>query len=80
VTSGGGLDGWTLARQLLTEIAQSQDKRLTEVERLLDQIRVEIISEIRVEIASLKAKAGLWAALAAAVPAAIAALVWLLTR
>jgi hypothetical protein len=80
VTNGSGFDGWTVVRQLLTEVADSQDKRLTNVERLLDQLRVEIIGEIRVEIAALKAKAGLWAALAAAVPAAIAALVWLLMR
>lgn len=76
----GGLEGWgEYKRHVVGEL----DRLTQEVRSLREELgrfRADDISAIKVEVAMLKVKAGLWGAVAGAVPATVAALLWFMSK
>lgn len=73
-----GRNGWSEYQKLVLSRLDGQDRSLTELGNEVKELRSKDVVDLKVEIAMLKVKAGLWGAAAGAVPGALAVLyVWL---
>ena len=66
---GGGANGWGEWKRLILASIERQDREHSELIRSLDAVRIDL--------AGLKVKAGIWGALAGLIPV-IAAILWTL--
>lgn len=72
--------GWNEYKLLVLEQIERLSKQVTNLEAKVDGFRADDMGNVKVEIALLKQKAGLWGAIAGMIPAAIAALVWYVSK
>lgn len=72
--------GWNEYKLLVLDKLEVVCGQIKELERKVDAFRSDDIASVKVDIALLKQKAGLWGAIAGLVPSAIAAIVWWLTH
>jgi hypothetical protein len=70
-----GLEGWGEYKRLILQELERLAKRIEDLDSKIDRFRGDDIASLKVEVAMLKVKAGMWGALAGAVPAAIA-IIW----
>lgn len=75
--SEGGLPapGWNEYKLLVLDQLTRVSNQVLDLERKMDSFRADDIANVKVEIALLKQKAGLWGAVAGLIPGAIAALI-----
>jgi len=72
--------GWNEYKLLVLDQIEKVCRQVGELERKVDAMRADDITAVKVEIALLKQKAGLWGAIAGLIPGALAALVWYLSH
>ena len=71
-------NGWSAYQKLVLSELEDHSRGLSELAGELKQLRTKDITDIKVEIAMLKIKAGLWGAGAGAIPGLIAAFgIWI---
>lgn len=75
-----GFEGWGEYTRLTARELERLEKALKEANEKLDRIRTDDMSLVKVEIATLKVKAGMWGAVAGAIPALVAILWYLFTK
>lgn len=75
-----GAPGWNEYKLLVLDQLEGLKSQVRSLENKVDAFRADDIANVKVEIALLKQKAGLWGAIAGFVPGALAALVWYLSR
>jgi hypothetical protein len=68
--------GWNEYKLLVLDQLEKACKKIDDLERKMDTFRADDIANVKVEIALLKQKAGLWGAVAGLIPSVIAALLW----
>ena len=75
--SDGGIPapGWNEYKLLVLDQLTRVSSQVQDLERKVDTFRADDIANVKVEIALLKQKAGLWGAVAGLIPGAIAALI-----
>lgn len=75
--SDGGIPapGWNEYKLLVLDQLTRVSSQVQDLERKVDAFRADDIANVKVEIALLKQKAGLWGAVAGLIPGAIAALI-----
>lgn len=80
--SGGGdvAPGWSEYKLLVLDHIERLSRQLSIVETKLDTFRADDIATLKTEVALLKLRAGLWGAISGAVPGAIAALIWYMSK
>jgi len=78
--SDAGLEGWGEYRRLILQELERLARQVQELNIKIDNFRASDIADIKVEIAMLKVKAGVWGAIGAAIPVLAAALWWLLSK
>lgn len=76
----GGAPGWNEYKLLVLDQLEGLKGQVRSLEAKVDGFRADDIANVKVEIALLKQKAGIWGAIAGLVPGAIAALVWYLSK
>ena len=72
--------GWNEYKLLVLDQIERLSRQVTELERKVDAFRADDIASVKVDIALLKQKAGLWGAVAGLIPSALAALIWWLSH
>lgn len=72
--------GWNEYKLLVLDQLEGLRASVQGLERKVDAFRADDIATVKVEIALLKQKAGLWGATAGLIPGAIAALVWWISK
>jgi hypothetical protein len=72
--------GWNEYKLLVLDQLTRVCTQVQDLERKMDAFRADDIANVKVEIALLKQKAGIWGAIAGLVPSALAALIWWLTH
>lgn len=75
-----GAPGWNEYKLLVLDQLEGLKAQVRSLEAKVDGFRADDIANVKVEIALLKQKAGLWGAIAGLVPGALAALVWYMTK
>lgn len=75
-----GAPGWNEYKLLVLDQLEGLKAQVRSLEAKVDGFRADDIANVKVEIALLKQKAGLWGAIAGLVPGALAALVWYMTE
>jgi hypothetical protein len=80
VSDGVSAPGWNEYKLLVLDQLEGLKGQVRSLEGKMDAFRADDIANVKVEIALLKQKAGLWGAIAGLVPGALAALVWYLSR
>lgn len=78
--SGEGMEGWGEYRKLILAELERLNRVISALDSKLEAFRNDDISSLKVEVAMLKVKAGLWGALAGLVPAIGAILYMLAAR
>jgi len=78
--TGAPVPGWNEYKLLVLDQIERVSRQVAELERKMDAMRADDIASVKVEIALLKQKAGLWGAIAGIVPSALAALIWYLSH
>lgn len=80
--SEAGLEGWGEYKKLVLRELERLEASVADVGRKVDglqAVNARTLAELSVEIAMLKVKAGVWGAVAGAIPA-IGALLWVLLK
>lgn len=72
--------GWGEYKLLVLDQLEKLTNRIASLESKVDVFRADDMAGVKVEIALLKQKAGLWGAIAGLVPSALAALIWYLSH
>lgn len=72
--------GWSEYKLLVLDKLEMVCAQIKELEHKVDSFRSDDIAGVKVDIALLKQKAGMWGAIAGLVPSLIAAVVWWLTH
>lgn len=72
--------GWNEYKLLVLDQLEGLKRQVLSLEAKVDGFRADDIANVKVEIALLKQRAGMWGAIAGLVPGALAALVWYLSR
>lgn len=72
--------GWNEYKLLVLDQLEGLKAQVRNLEAKMDAFRADDIANVKVEIALLKQKAGLWGAIAGLIPGGIAALVWYLSK
>lgn len=75
-----GAPGWNEYKLLVLEQLEGLKGQVRSLEIKVDAFRADDMANVKVEIALLKQKAGLWGAIAGLIPGALAALVWYLSK
>lgn len=75
-----GAPGWNEYKLLVLDQLEGLKGQVRNLENKVDAFRADDIATVKVEIALLKQKAGLYGAISGLIPSAIAALVWYLTQ
>jgi hypothetical protein len=75
-----GLEGWGEYKRLILQELERLSKEVALLNIKLDNFRSDEIAGIKVEVAMLKVKAGVWGAICGAIPAALAAIAWYLSQ
>lgn len=75
-----GAPGWNEYKLLVLDQLEGLKSQVRSLEAKVDAFRADDIANVKVDIALLKQKAGLWGAIAGLIPGAIAALVWYLSK
>ncbi len=70
------LEGWTEYRRLVLGQLEKLEGSISRLDGKLESFRNSEIAELKVEVAMLKVKAGLWGAIGATIPT-IGALLWM---
>jgi hypothetical protein len=80
VSDLGGAPGWSEYKLLVLDHIERLSTQVRSLEGKMDAFRADDISNLKVEIALLKLKAGVWGAVSGAVPAAIGTLIWWMSK
>lgn len=75
-----GLEGWGEYKKLILKELERLEAAVNELNRKIDAFRADDMATLKVEIALLKLKAGVWGAVAGAVPVSAMVLWYLLTK
>lgn len=71
---------WSEYKLLVLDHIERLSAQVRNLETKMDAFRADDIANVKVEIALLKLKAGLWGGISGLVPSALAALIWYLSR
>lgn len=75
-----GLEGWGEYKKLVLQELERLARGIEVLNAKIEGFRNDDLSALKVEVAMLKVKAGMWGAAAGAVPAALAAIAWYLSQ
>lgn len=72
--------GWNEYKLLVLDQLEGLKAQVRALEAKMDAFRADDIANVKVEIALLKLKAGVWGAVSGMIPTALAALIWWLSK